>query len=218
MPSKRKRLEREREAGRRRRRTLGAAGFAVALVFAVAVGASQLSDRSERPGVSETGAVEVVGAPLPVHAAGDDPAIGMPAPSLTGRSFDGTAVRIGDDGTPTAIWFLAHWCPHCQVEVPKIVDLVAGGAIPSGVELYSVSTGADPGAPNYPPSAWLEREGWTIPVLVDDGSGEAATVFGLDAFPFLVLVDGDGRVVSRTTGELEPAAITGMLQELAAAG
>ena len=218
MPSQRKRLKREQEARRRRRRTLGAAGAGVAIVFAAAVGASWLSGGPARPGVSETRPVEVAGTPLPVHTADPDAAIGMSAPSLVGRSFDGTEVRIGSGGTPMAIWFLAHWCPHCQAEVPKIVDLLADGAIPSGVDLYSVSTGADPGAANYPPSAWLEREGWTIPVLADEGSGAAATSFGLDAFPFLVLVDGNGRVVSRTTGELDPAAITGMLEDLTRSG
>lgn len=215
MPSQRKRLEREREARRRRRRVLATGAAGLALVFAVAVGVSWLADDGVSPGVEQTGPVEVAGDPLPLHATGADAAVGMPAPSLVGRSFDGAEVRIEATGMPKAIWFLAHWCPHCQAEVPRIVDLVAAGAIPPGVELYSVSTGADPGAANYPPSAWLEREGWTIPVLVDEPSGAAATSFGLDGFPFLVLVDGDGRVVSRTSGELTPAAITGMLQELA---
>lgn len=214
MPSKRKRLEREREA-RRRRRVLVAGAAGLALVFTVAVGASWLTDGRTPAGVEQTRPVDVSGAPLPLHTGGADAAVGMPAPSLVGRSFDGTEVRIEADGTPKAIWFLAHWCPHCQAEVPKIVDLVAAGGIPPGVGLYSVSTGADPGAANDPPSAWLEREGWTFPVLVDDSTGVAATSFGLDAFPFLVLVDGEGRIVSRTTGELEPAQITGMLEALA---
>ena len=53
---------------------------------------------------------------------------------------------------------------------------------------------------------------------MDDGSGEAATAFGLDAFPFLVLIDGEGRVVSRTTGELDAVSITRMLEALASRG
>lgn len=218
MPSQRKRLEREREARGQRRRVLGAGAAGLALVFAVAAGASWLADDAVPSGVQQTRVVQVVGAALPLHTTGADAAVGMPAPSLLGRSFDGTEVRIEATGNPKAIWFLAHWCPHCQAEVPKVVDLVAAGTIPPGVELYSVSTGADPGAANYPPSAWLEREGWTIPVLVDEPSDTAASSFGLDAFPFLVLVDGDGKVVSRTTGEVDPPALTGMLQELARSG
>ena len=64
----------------------------------------------------------------------------------------------------------------------------------------------DPARPNYPPSSWLEREGWTSPVLAD-GDGEAASAYGLPAFPYWVAVDADGRIVERRTGELTPRQI-----------
>jgi hypothetical protein len=74
--------------------------------------------------------------------------------------------------------------------------------MPRGVDLYSVSTGVDPSQPNYPPAEWLRREGWSVPVLVDDPVGSAAEAYGLTGFPFFVFVDGDGDVVSRAAGEL----------------
>jgi thiol-disulfide isomerase/thioredoxin len=99
------------------------------------------------------------------------------------------------------IMFVAHWCPHCQVEVPVVQQWVDDGGLPDGVDLVAVSTAIDSRRPNYPPGAWLEREGWTAPVLVD-GNDAGARAAGLSAYPFFVGVDADGEVVGRVSGEL----------------
>ena len=52
------------------------------------------------------------------------------------------------------------------------------GSVPDNVDLYSVATGINAERPNYPPEAWLEREGWTLPVLVDT-KNEVAQAYGL---------------------------------------
>jgi thiol-disulfide isomerase/thioredoxin len=161
-------------------------------------------------------AVAVDGEALPaLPGAGDDPAVGATLPTLTGTDLAGAPMAIGPDGRPTMIVFLAHWCPHCQAEVPVVQDWVDGGGLPAGVDLVSVSTAVDDRRPNYPPAEWLEREGWTAPVL-DDADGVAAEAAGLSAFPYFVFVDGDGTVVARTTGELTPAQLDSYASTLAA--
>ena len=52
--------------------------------------------------------------------------------------------------------FLAHWCPHCQAEMPRLVALAKAGKL-DGVDVTGVATGTNPGYPNYPPSAWLKK-------------------------------------------------------------
>ena len=64
-----------------------------------------------------------------------------------------------------------------------------------------MATAIDPARPNYPPDAWLKREQWSAPVLVD-GDGSVADAYGLSAFPYWVAVDREGKVVMRATGEL----------------
>lgn len=130
-----------------------------------------------------------------------DPAVGRSAPEVTGADFDGTAVSIRADGRPKVVIFLTHWCPHCQAEVPLIQAWVNAGGVPAGVDLVSVATGIDPAAPNYPPDAWLEREGWTVPVIVDPANSVAAA-YGLSAYPFWVFIGPDGNVRARSSGEL----------------
>ena len=99
--------------------------------------------------------------------AATDQAIGRPIPEVSGTDFDGTSVRIAADGRSKILLFLAHWCPHCQREVPVVQTWLGAGRLPAAVDLISIATAIDPNLPNHPPDAWLAREGWTPPVLVD---------------------------------------------------
>lgn len=148
--------------------------------------------------------VNVAGAPLPVFPSDKTPdtAMGMPAPSVSGTSLDGQPLAIGPDGKPKVIIFVAHWCPHCQKEVPLVQKWVNENGMPQGVDLVAVATGNDEGKPNYPPNNWLRREGWTIPTLVDSKSQQAAQAFGLSGYPFWAIVDSQGKVVIRQSGEV----------------
>jgi cytochrome c biogenesis protein CcmG/thiol:disulfide interchange protein DsbE len=197
---------------------LGVVGLAVVL-GAVAL----LAGGSDDPGPNgstgfdvSTATVSVSGERLAPLEGDTDPAIGVQAPEVSGSSFDGSPISIGDDGRPKAILFLAHWCPHCQREVPAVQALLDEQGPPEGVDLYSVATAIDPGQPNYPPQAWLDREGWSVPVLVDDGAGTAAEAYGLTGFPFWVFVDASGEVVLRVSGELGPERLEPILEQLLA--
>jgi len=126
--------------------------------------------------------VKVSGTPLPQYDStkSSDPAIGDTIPTLTGKSIDdGSEVTIGPDsgGKPQVIVFVAHWCPHCQAEVPRLVQLADDGAF-DGVQVSAVATATNEQADNYPPSAWLKNEKWPFPVLADDAKGTAAQAYG----------------------------------------
>lgn len=149
--------------------------------------------------------VEVTGTALPLYipdSGTGDQGLGLTIPQVSGADFDGNSVTISDDGRPKMIVFLAHWCPHCQTEVPIVQNWLASDPIPDGVDFYSVATSIDPLRGNYPPDAWLEGEGWTPPVIVDDAVSSASAAYGLSAFPYWVFVAGDGTVVGRRTGGL----------------
>ena len=178
---------------------------AVVLILAVAAIASGGGSDGEETaeGVEQTRPVTISGTPLPeLPQSGADPAVGQAIPEATGQSFDGSPVTIRNDGRAKLIVFVAHWCPHCQKEIPLLADWLKSNALPSGVDLYTVSTGVDSRRPNYGPAKWLEREGWKAPTLADSEDGKAAEAYGLSAFPYFVAVDGAGKVVARTTGEI----------------
>jgi len=191
-----------------------AAIVAIAVVVGLLVSLGGDDNSSAAGFVAETGFAEVIGDPLPELAEGADPAVGTPAPTLraaSARTGDIVDV-IPDDGNVKMIGFFAHWCPHCQREIPKVVARLAAEPLPTGVEMIAVSTAVDETAPNYPPSAWFAREGWTNEVLVDTAEGAAANGFGLSGFPYWVVVDGDGNVIARTGGELTDAQLDDLIQ------
>lgn len=169
------------------------------------------SESAAAPGVAGDvafGEVTVEGEPLPTFEQGaTDPAIGQSAPTLTGIGPDGEPVTI-DPATegPMVIAFLAHWCPHCQAEVPRIVELADDQGEIDGVEVVAVATSSAADRPNFPPGDWLASEGWPGPVLVDsepEGAQlpTAAAAYGEAGFPFLVAIDAQGDVVARASGE-----------------
>ena len=173
----------------------------VALVIAVIASTGGSGDGgTDNPQLQ---AVTVTGSPLPdLPESGTYPGVGQVAPTLAGKSFDGSAVDVKPgDGTGKLVLFVAHWCPHCQREVPLLVDHLKSTKLPSGVELVTVATATNANQPNYPPESWLDDEGWTAPVLADDADQTAAKAYGLSAFPYLVAIDGSGKVVARLTGE-----------------
>jgi thiol-disulfide isomerase/thioredoxin len=138
-----------------------------------------------------------------------DPARGMNAPVVIGENFDGNTVRIdaAADG-PTLAVFLAHWCPHCNREVPRINELRDEGALPADLNVIGVSTAISPDRPNWPPSEWFQDVDWTYPVIADGVDMQrqtfiAADAYGLTSFPFMVLIGSDGKVLARWTGEIE---------------
>lgn len=177
-------------------------GLAVAaLVIAVTAG----TDRDDaESGVAQTAPVEVIGNPLPRHdGTQPDRAVGATAPRVLGSGFDDTkhSIRPGD-GRSKVIAFFAHWCPHCQRELPRLTAWLADNELPAGVDLVAVNTAVADDRDNYPPSAWFKTEGWTLPVLRDSPDTEIAEAYGLRSFPYTVVLNGTGAVVVRVSGEL----------------
>ncbi|MEM7094200.1 MAG: TlpA disulfide reductase family protein [Actinomycetota bacterium] len=154
--------------------------------------------------IPEVDSVAVEGAALPVYELPvNDAAVGLDAPVVTATSLaDGSSVELGP-GTPRIIGFFAHWCPHCQAELPELVDWLAANPLPGDVEFVAVSTAVDEGRGNYPPSAWFNDEAWPGSVVVDDGA-DLLAVYGFQSFPAFIAIDADGVVIDRLGGNVGP--------------
>ena len=156
--------------------------------------------------------VTITGEALAPYTGADqvDPAVGVLAPVVSGVDYQGNAVTI-DAATngPTMVVLLAHWCPHCNAEIPRLNEWQDSGGVPQGLNIVGVSTGVDPGRPNYPPDRWLVSKDWRWGVLVDsDVSADtgpqptsAFRAFGGHAFPTMIIIGSDGRVLLRFSGE-----------------
>ncbi|WP_117000797.1 TlpA family protein disulfide reductase [Desertimonas flava] len=175
--------------------------------------------------------VAVSGTPLDQFTqeiqAGDDPdtALCRQAPVLSGFDYAGDPITIDPaaDG-PTLIVFLAHWCPHCNAEVPVLNEWRDSGDIPDGLNVVGVSTGVQEDGEHYPPDEWLAEVDWTWPVLADGDiysdegdDGVFTTAFrsyGATGFPTLAFVDANGLLRWRLSGEV-PSSVIQQLVETA---
>ena len=194
----------------------------VAIVAIAAVVASGGDDDEAAPRASDTTnslPEELVGEIRPVTVDGsalpslenpdNDAAVGLTAPVLVGESFDGSAVTTASEGGPVMVVFIAHWCPHCNDEIPRLIELEDAGRFPDDLKIVGVSTAVAPDRPNFPPSEWIVEKGWPWPVMADgvdftNRTFVGASAFGVNAFPFITVVGADGKVLGRWAGESEP--------------
>lgn len=181
------------------------AGFAIVIVAA--------STRDSGTDTQQTAFAEAIGTPLPPLDFPDQ-ALGATAPVVSAETLAGSRVQLGGDDTARLYGFFAHWCPVCQDELPTTVSWLESNPLPDGVEIVAISTGVDPGAPNYPPSDWFEDEAWPADVLLDSEDQALAAAFGLTAFPFWVAVDADGLVVARMEGAIGTDELAALVNDL----
>ncbi len=98
--------------------------------------------------------------------------------------------------------------------MPALTEWAAADGVPEAVDVIGVATATTPDRPNYPPSKWLKDERFPFPVLADDAAGSAAKAFGLTGYPFFTLLDAQGRVVARTSGEVEVERLSELLSSV----
>jgi cytochrome c biogenesis protein CcmG, thiol:disulfide interchange protein DsbE len=182
----------------------GVVGLALVFLLAFSIAGEEPVDAS-----IGFGEVEVTGDPLPIYNSESqaDPAVGLAAPTVTGADWEDVVTSIEPDGRSKIIIFLAHWCPHCQAEVPVVQNWIDQGNLPDDVDMYGITTSTDRLRPNWPPQDWLEDENWTVPTIMDDAIGSAAVAYGMAGTPFYVVLDGENNVVLRVSGEIGTAGL-----------
>lgn len=184
-----------------------AVGGAFWLAFS---GSGEALKRYENPAFSEV-IVQGDGLGLFTGQGGFDPndaAIGLAAPTFSGEDYNGSSVAITNDGEPKILVFVAHWCPHCQAEVPRLSARFDGGSIEDGVQFYTVATSTDATRGNFPPALWLESSGLAFPTVMDDVTRTVAQAYGLNSFPYWVAIGADGNVAGRGSGQFDANQVT----------
>jgi thiol-disulfide isomerase/thioredoxin len=194
----------------------------VALLGVLVVSQVGGDDGSGGDGTEQTRSVAVTGEPLAPYAkeaVEDDPAVGAKAPTVVGADFAGNPIEIADDGRAKAIAFVAHWCPHCQSEIPRLAAWLAENELPDNVDVTIVATSTSASQPNYPPSEWLAGAGvGDVPTIADSETNEALQAFGGGGFPYWVYLDANHEVAMRTSGEYpdDPIVYTAIFDALSA--
>ncbi|MCL1601457.1 MAG: peroxiredoxin family protein, partial [Actinomycetia bacterium] len=103
---------------------IGAVGALVVLllVFAVVFGNEEAGAEYGEPVVEGTALTL-----FPNSQSVDFSAAGQVAPDVFGKDYVGNDVSITNDGIAKGVVFVAHWCPHCQEEVPRVQEWLNNG-------------------------------------------------------------------------------------------
>ena len=181
--------------------------------LAVAIGVSLVDEPLD--GNLPEGETTISGDVLPEYAGENDIniSVGLQAPSFSGPDQNSEIISLEKNGKSKILLFLAHWCPHCQAEVPVVQEYIDTFGLPADVEVIGILTSIDRSRDNYPPHDWLVKEGWSE-TQIYDLDREIGTAYGLNAFPYWVTLDKDLKVVNRVTGELTPDQITVLINVL----
>lgn len=120
--------------------------------------------------------------------------------TIEGKTIDTQA--LSNDGKPFIIDFFATWCKPCNRELSAISEVYDEWQKETGVKLYAVSIDKAQNANKVKPL--VNQHGWEYEVILDPNS-EFRKSFGGEMIPFVVICDGDGKVVYKHNGYTEGA-------------
>ena len=141
-------------------------------------------------------------APLP--ESGADTETGKSVAVLKGYDLQGRPITVdpAGEGKATMVVFLAHWCPHCNREIPVLNKWRESGEVPTGLRVVGITTGSKADQANWPPSKWMTAMKWPFEVMADSEAQEAAAAYGVAGYPFIAFVGANGKITARTSGEI----------------
>lgn len=126
-------------------------------------------------------------------------------PAVVLNTIEGKAVKtdtLSNDGKPFIIDFFATWCHPCNRELNAISEVYDDWQEETGVKLYAVSIDQAQNVNKVKPL--VDENGWTYEVLLDPNS-DFKRALGVQMIPFVLVCDGDGRIVYKHNGYAEGA-------------
>jgi thiol-disulfide isomerase/thioredoxin len=131
------------------------------------------------------------------------------APAITGLALDGASIRV-ESGKVALINVWASWCSPCRAEAPILEELATKFA---EVQFVGLLTRDSVDSAN----AFIKRFAITYPTIADDkillGFRESLPVA---AIPTTFLIDKNGKVAARISGEVTYSSVSKLLTELSA--
>lgn len=126
-------------------------------------------------------------------------------PSVTIKDISGKTVRtdtLSNNGKPFIIDFFATWCKPCNRELTAIAEVYDDWKEETGVKLYAVSIDQAQNINKVKPL--VDGNGWEYDVLLDP-NGDFKRALGIQMIPYVLIVDGNGKIVFKHNGYTEGA-------------
>lgn len=133
-----------------------------------------------------------------------DQALGTVLPEIIfEHEIYGESTIDPNTGKPKMIFFLGHWCEHCEDEIVNLQVTLGSLEGIENIETHLVLTENVPGSPNFPPDEWINSRLWpeSVQIHYDDEDSTAGRTYGSEGVvPYTVIADPTGRVLFRAKG------------------
>lgn len=134
------------------------------------------------------------------------------APDFTVMGLDGNSVRLSDyRGRPVVLNTWATWCGPCRAEMPDLERLHQEYRH-QGVIVLAVNIGE----PRERVAGFIQDNGFTLPVLLDETASAVARPYRISALPTTFFIDHVGQIASIKVGMMDLAEMKRRLSELLA--
>jgi thiol-disulfide isomerase/thioredoxin len=132
------------------------------------------------------------------------------APDFALRDSRGNAVRLSSyQGRVVLLNFWATWCHGCLLEIPWFIDFQKKYSR-SGLAVVGVSMDEDGWKAVEP--YLREHAGVNYPIVL--GGQDLAKGYALESLPLTLLIDREGRIVTRHAGMVDRAGCEREIREL----
>lgn len=124
--------------------------------------------------------------------------IGIAAPNFELKDINGLSLKLDNfRGKIVVLNFWASWCKDCKIEKKSIQAYLNKNGMPNDLVFLTVLYKDNPVTANE----IIKKEGYTFPVLVDNG--EVSKIYGIKGVPETFLIDKNGILRHKIIGPVE---------------
>ena len=127
-------------------------------------------------------------------------------PSVTLKDINGKTVRtdtLSNNGKPMIISFFATWCKPCNRELDAISEVYEEWQQETGVKLVAISIDQAQNINKVKPL--VDQNEWPYETVLLDPNSELKRQLGIQMIPYVLIVDGEGKIVYKHNGYTEGA-------------
>lgn len=127
-------------------------------------------------------------------------------PSVTLKDINGKTVctdTLSNNGKPFIISFFATWCKPCNRELTAISEVYNEWQEETGVKLIAVSIDQAQNINKVKPL--VDQHEWPYETVLLDPNSELKRQLGIQTIPYVLIVDGQGKIVYKHNGYAEGA-------------
>ena len=127
-------------------------------------------------------------------------------PSVILKDIHGKTVKtdtLSNNGKPIIISFFATWCKPCNRELSAIAEVYDEWREETGVRLAAISIDQAQNVHKVKPL--VDQHEWPYETVLLDPNGELKRQLGIQMIPYVLIIDGEGKIVYKHNGYSEGA-------------